>query len=255
MSKAAAKDGVSRREFLRTSAAGFAAGLGLTSNSLAAQTAEGLPYTDIVRKHMTDGWVDQYKQKFDLNSLAGKPYIALFGYNGCQFCDKIGRNVAKLRAEGNANVQKVPIVIFNVTPEDDLQNRAEYVGHYYKVGVCQTPEQAKEFRALSDEERETHVPIAYKADEAIPQNRRLFHIVFPEKKEQVQALETDVNIIRNRSDKTAHGLHMALVDGNGKCIVSRFAATDDPQKCNELVADITAAIESLPAPGRGVDGK
>ena len=229
-----------RRHFLKTFTAGSLASA-LTAKGQSVDT----PISSKLSQHIDDSWHDQYDKPFKMTSLSGKPYVLIFGYNGCQYCNMISQNLAKLRAVDDSKVQDVPIVVVNVTPETDRKDRRDYVAGYYANGVCQSPEEATAIKAAPDAQKMDTATAAYDKDEAIAQADRKFHLVFPPSNAAAQALESSMDITRDPTDDQSHGLYMALVDGSGKCVASKFAATSDPAKCKALVDKMTSAISAF----------
>jgi cytochrome oxidase Cu insertion factor (SCO1/SenC/PrrC family) len=247
---------VSRRDFLRTGAAALGYSALAPKGQLKAQAVDD-SITPVLKRNINKQWVDQYAKPFDVNSLAGKPYVLIFGFNGCQYCNLISQNLARLRESQSDAVQHLPIVVVNVTPETDRANTADkaqdhedrknYVSGYYGFGICQSPEAAQKIRETADAQKMDVAGEQFEADANIAQKDRKFHLVFPPSNQAAQALQEALGVIRAQGDDQSHGMMMAVVDGSGKCVASKYAATSSPKKCEALVNEITAAVEAMPA--------
>lgn len=145
--------------------------------------------------------------------LKGKSYVLVEGYNGCQFCSKISRNLAKIRkALDNAGKSDVPIVVINVKPETDAANVKEYAQAYVNVGACKKEEVGKSF-----------------------------FLVFPKNRQAAVNLQENIEASFNREDVDSHGLKITVVDGKGVCTVAALG-TVEGEKSSRLVTTITQAL-------------
>ena len=233
----------SRRHFLRTVALG-GGGYALSLGRSDGQTVD-MPISTKLSSHINEHWQDQYGKSFKMDSLEKKPYVLIFGYNGCQYCNLISQNLARLRAVDDSKVQDVPVVVVNVTPDVDRKDSRDYVAGYYANGVCQSQEEAAVIKATPDAQKLAAAQSAYDTDKDIVQADRKFHLVFPPSNKAAQDLEDSMGVTRDPTDDQSHGVYMALVDASGKCIVSEFAATSNKEKCETLVKNMTAAIAAF----------
>ena len=150
--------------------------------------------------------------------LKGKQYILVEGYNGCQFCSKISRNLAKIRkALDDAGKSDIPIVVINVKPETDAANVKEYAEAYAEVGACKKEDVGK-----------------------------TFFLVFPKNRNTAVKLQESIEASFNREDPDSHGLKIAVVDGKGVCTTAALG-TVEGEKSTRLVTTITEALGA----GRG----
>ena len=151
--------------------------------------------------------------------LKGKQYILVEGYNGCQFCNKIGVNLGKIRkALDDAGKSDVPIVVINVKPESDSKAVKEYAQNYIDVGACAKMEDFG----------------------------KKFFIVFPKNRDAAVKLQESIEASFNREDPNSHGLKIAVIDDKGVCTAAALG-TVEGDKSTKLVTTITQALGA----GRG----
>lgn len=129
---------------------------------------------------------DQYGKDFNPAELfKDRSALVMFGYGGCQMCQKIGVTAAAIQAEIDSRNEKIAeenkklpdeekkplidlsIVVVSVKPADDRFKEGEnnpmkdYVGSYAGAGVRQA--KAKE--------------TSYEDGKALPQSERILHLV------------------------------------------------------------------------------
>ncbi len=217
---------MSRRNFLKTSAI-VAAGIGLAPHEVFAQQAGQNTTTIISNKDYGLKYAKDSNAKpedlvaFDpAEKLKGKPYILVEGYAGCQFCNKIGVNLGKIRkALDAAGKSDIPIVVVNVMPETDAANVKDYAQAYVDVEAC-----AK----LEDFGKN-------------------FFIAFPKNREKAVKLQEDIEASFNREDPESHGLKIAAVNEKGVCTAAALGTVTGDDKAAKLVKTITEALGA----GRG----
>lgn len=250
--------GQSRRNFLRTAGAAAAGYAGMVpSGALRAQAVDD-NITPKFKAAMDASWLDQYDKPFDVNTLVGKPYILLFGYKGCNYCNQISQNLAQIKKEGGAALENVPVVLVNVTPEGDKtqsapeadrDNKRDYVASYYGIGVGQSRAQAEAIEALPPEKQLEAAQKAYDDDKALAAKDRNFHLVFPPSNKAAQELQAALGVSRNLTDDQSHGMRLALVDSAGKCRFSMYAASTNEKVNDALISGMKEAIQGRAAEG------
>lgn len=202
---------MNRREFLKQSAIGtgaFAAAVGLPAESYAQK-----PDMDIsgrIDKLIKDGKVvlkDSDGNEFNpAVKFKGKPYILVFGLDDCKFCDKISKNLGEIAKQAKDDMPSV--VMLDVLPENDKND----------AGIKSLKEKYSE-NGVSD-----------------------VTFVFPESKKQAQLLqnkEDGLDAVRNPNEDKSHGMRIALVNKDGKCVAAPLGTND---KC---IGEITKAIKVL----------
>lgn len=250
---------VSRRDFLKTAGAAAAGYAGLVPSGTVRAQAVDDNITQKLKAAVDEKWLDQYDKPFDVNVLAGKPYILIFGYKGCNYCNQISQNLAQLKKEGGAALENVPVVLVNVTPEGDKtqsepdpdrDNKRDYVASYYGLGVGQSRAQAEAIEALPPEKQLQAAQKAYDDDKALAAKDRNFHLVFPPSNEAAQALQASMGVARNKDDAQSHGMRMALVDGSGRCHFSMYAASTTPKVNEDLIDGMKREVQALTKQGQ-----
>lgn len=199
---------LNRRDFLVTSAAGFAA-LFADPSEAYAQKAD-MDINGRIDRLIKDGKVtltDQDGQEFNpAVKFKGKPYILVFGLDGCKFCDKISTNLGEIAKQAKDDMP--PVLMLDVLPETD--NNAE--------GIKSLKENYGE-KGIKD-----------------------VTFAFPASKQQAQLLqskEDGLDAVRNPKEERSHGMRIALVNKDGKCV---SAALGTNAKC---VEETVKAIKEL----------
>lgn len=125
------REAISRRDFL-TRAAG-AMGLGTLASCGDNGNVRTRNISSVLDKYDLK---DQYGKPFNTpDMLKGKPYLLVFGYESCPFCEgRISKNLAAIQQEVGFDV---PIVVVSIHPEADYENRADYINKYREIGVRQ----------------------------------------------------------------------------------------------------------------------
>jgi len=248
-----------RRDFLRTAGVAAAGYAGLVPSGVVRAQAVDDNITQKLKVAIDEKWLDQYDKPVDVNTLAGKPYILLFGYKGCNYCNQISQNLAQIKKEGGAALENIPVVLVNVTlegdktqsePDPDRNNKRDYVAGYYGIGVGQSRAQADAINALPPEKQLEAAQKAYDDDRALAAKDRNFHIVFPPSNKAAQELQSALGVSRNLTDDQSHGMRLALVDGSGKCRFSMYAASTTDKVNAVLISGMKEAVEGLAAEGR-----
>lgn len=199
-----------------------------------------------------------------------KPCLVMFGFNGCERCQKIAATVASVQQRLLLEKHDVPIMVVSVQPETDSkdQNLKPYVAMYYEHGVRQF---AGEKLPGDKEERSRMGEAAYEnsskktdAEKTTEQSARIFHIVCPPTAETSKSLQTDISkILREVGSKVMlithknpkeHTAFITLFDKDGKA-VDGFRALDSKQEAPPAFADevakkIAGAVSALKAKAR-----
>ena len=199
---------LNRREFL-IGAGAFAASVATPSASYAQK-----PEMDIsgrIDKLIKDGKVvlkDADGNEFNpAVKFKGKSYILVFGLDDCKFCDKISHNLGEIAKQTKNDMP--PVVMLDVLPESDKNE--------------------KSIKSLKEKYTENDVTDVT--------------FVFPDTKAQAQLLqnkEDGLDAVRNPKEDRSHGMRIALVNKDGKCITAPLGTND---KC---VGEI---IKALKGPG------
>jgi len=169
---------------------------------------------------------DELKAFDFAKQLAGKSYVLVFGFKECQFCNKIGGNLAQLREYmDKTGKQDIPIVVINTRPSKNRSELTGYVEEYTAAGVCKEGMYNKNF-----------------------------YILFPKNEDQAVAMQTAIGGIFNQKDPKAHVTKIVAVDPQGVCTWAEFGALDSEQNL-ELMRNAKQAINRLPAPVKGKEKK
>lgn len=99
---------------------------------------------------------DQYGKELNPAELyKDKPVAVMFGFGGCQMCQKIARTAAAIQAEADAKKTALPIIVLSVKPAQDRFTKTdteekpnpmrEYVESYGNVGVRQFTDAKKSY--------------------------------------------------------------------------------------------------------------
>ena len=191
-----------------TPTAVFAQKAGMNITNILADTSYGLQYSPDAKPN--------YMKPFDPKKLlAGKPYILVEGFNGCQFCNKISVNLGKIRKQLDATGHSdVPIVVVNIKPETDKPEVAGYAKSYKEVGALHT---------MTDFGKK-------------------FFIAFPSSHAKANAFQDAIEASFNRSDPSSHGLKIAAVNAQGICTVAALGTVEGYDKSTRLVNTIVSGL-------------
>lgn len=161
-------------------------------------------------------------KSFDFSKqMKGKSYVAVFGFNTCQKCAFIGKNLGQLRTYMDDHGKKdIPIVVFNTHPSNDQDNLARYAKEYQEVGVLKEG-----------------------------MYNRNFYILFPKDEKQAVAMQKAVGGIFNQADPKSHITKIIAVNPEGNCIWAEFGAVSAERNA-ELMNHAQDAIDQLPAPSK-----
>lgn len=169
---------ISRREFLAATAATVASPF-LSKIAGAASAADDPKSLAKIFEGMT--LTDQYGKDFDPAELyKDKPVVVMFGFGGCQMCNKLSTTAAAVQAEVDTRNEvrakkketplELPIIVVSVKPDQDRfkdgdgNPMKEYIESYDELGVRQF-----------QEKKERDKP--YENGKDIAQKDRILHVV------------------------------------------------------------------------------
>lgn len=196
---------LSRREFLVGGAA-FAASVATPTESWAQK-----PDMDIngrIEKLIKDGKVtlkDSDGNEFNpAAKFKGKSYILVFGFDGCALCDKISTNLGEIAKKAGNDMP--PILMLDVLPDTDNNEK----------GI-------KSLKEKYSDKGMTDVTFVF------PESRKQAHLL--------QSKDEGLGAVRNPNKDESHGMLIALVSKDGKCLTAPLGTND---KC---VGEILKALK------------
>lgn len=263
------RDPVSRRDFLRTvaaGAAGVALGLGGSGNRAEAQR----PGVDVNSTLKGFTLTDQYEKPFVADAaLGGKPYLLIQGFLHCRGqCPRIRGNTGEVRtaietkatelenqgkkAEAEA-LRNMPVVWIDTLPEPyganrgDANQRQECVENAYKYGLWQRASDAKNFPA-DESSRENLGSVAYVEGESTPVTSRLLHVLFPESEAKADELQLALKANFTPAERESHGSRITVVGADGlvKGSWSGLITSADEKKTMQTNV-VNASVEAVQA--------
>lgn len=228
---------MTRRQWMQSVAAATAATVFPTSRALAPEN----PPTVTAILSSAD-FTDQYGKRFDpQTTLKDKPYLLVFGFEGCARCENIGASLAATQKALLEAGYEVPIVVVSVNPEEDRLKMKEYVARYYEQGIKQIKDEkfsgnaetryalGKEaFDKFQNEDKKKRTLLANKEIDQETYNDflrraqrgRLLHILCAPS--QKKAVELEDQLAITGPDPKGHTGIIFLCDKDGKKIYGHF---------------------------------
>ncbi len=220
----------SRRQFIPTAAAA----LGFAS-SLEAQRA-GTPITPVLSDPKY-ALKDQLGKPFGASKiLQGKPYLIIYGYQGCPLCNtSITPTIAEVQKQMRDAGVEVPIVVVTIKPEEDIKTADSYQQRYESKGVF--PFKANEkVTALSKNAGANEI-------EAL-QKKRMLHILFAKNDQASVEMHYAIGATRIGNNDKSHTVMLTLVGADGKATqTSIMAAERNSERRKEKAAKMVGAVK------------
>lgn len=237
----------SRRDFLRAAAAGVAAAPLLALDNAALAQRGNTNATQLLKETELK---DQYGQVFKPDvTLAGRPYMLVFGYQSCPFCQNISGNLgAAQQAMIDKGLikekQEIPIVLVSIKPEKDQDRPTQYLADYYAAGVRQNL--SDDLKNVGEDERRRMGEKAFARDKALDARSRTLHVLCASDADKALAIHDALGLRRAKRSPNAHSPEVLIVGGDGKVAASVSAGingNDFPDRRKAIAEDLTSAVE------------
>lgn len=139
-----------------------------------------------------------------------KPYILIFGLDGCTLCDEVAQNLKKIAEKAKGNTTLPPLVVIDVLPEDDNKEAA--------------------IKSMKKKYEDVGFPDAV--------------VLYPSSKAEARALQDKLQVFYNPKEDRSHGLRIGVVGKDGICAAAPLG------KNEKSVDAVLKAVKSLEPRGR-----